>query len=357
MSELFVIGIKKEPPKAELQEKIKKVFLESTNDLEWLKEGDLVLLKPAVNSPDPYPATTSPDSVRVVHDALKERGARVIVGDQAGIEHVVCGPGGVAKGDSEKCFIRTGMKENLDIGFKAFEREGWDEGFYKVQAPSWPKGFYVTRWVEEADHIISLPRLSTHAQAGITLGFKNMVGILREDSRMVFHAEGPFNRAFKIYSKKGKIENDYPNDDLFFEKMTEISLAVKEKLRCTLVVGTKAQVTFGPDARVMSYFKSRVAEPDTGLIFASCDQVSSEVFGLAVLKHLYSKLSYNEKLLQKLLIALNGKIKELDKEDVWENPFIRHALEVGLGEWDININYEDVPKDLKIALNKIFERR
>ena len=30
----------------------------------------------------------------------------------------------------------------------------------------------------------------THSQAGATLGFKIMVGLLREDSRMEFHANG-----------------------------------------------------------------------------------------------------------------------------------------------------------------------
>ena len=74
---------------------------------------------------------------------------------------------------------------------------------------------------------------------------------------------------------------------------------------------------------------------------------------MTFLKYLYSNLSYGDKILQKILIALNGQIKDLDKEEVWDNPFIKHALKVGLGEKELDIKYENISKELKESLNKL----
>jgi uncharacterized protein (DUF362 family) len=80
--------------------------------------------------------------------------------------------------------------------FVSFEEEGWNEGFFQYSSPktrSWKDGFHNTNWVKKDDHIICLSRVSIHSQAGGTMGLKIMVGFLREDSRMVFHANGPYN--------------------------------------------------------------------------------------------------------------------------------------------------------------------
>jgi uncharacterized protein (DUF362 family) len=37
-----------------LKDSITNIFLKSTDDLDWLSSGDTVLLKPALNSDDPY---------------------------------------------------------------------------------------------------------------------------------------------------------------------------------------------------------------------------------------------------------------------------------------------------------------
>lgn len=326
-NDLYVSSVDKDDSKNKLHQKIKDVFLESTEDLVWLKKGDKVLLKPALNSPDHYPATTSPDSVRVIHDILVEKGAKVIIADQSGIEHVQHSPQKVI-GSSKKNFISSGMGKSIEDKFVGIETLGWDEGFYKFKnknTSSWKDGFYISKLVKDVDHIINLPRISTHAQAGVTLGYKNFVGILRQDSRAEFHADGPFFQAFKMYTRKTSHSNDMKNCNKFFQKIVEISESVRDKLRLTLFVGTKAQVTFGPDRKVMRGFTSKTVEPEKGLIFASAHEIVAEAFAIAYIKYLYKKYAGNSRLMQKLLICMNGQIKELDKEEVWDNPFITHA--------------------------------
>jgi Domain of unknown function (DUF362) len=93
------------------------------------------------------------------------------------------------------------------------------------------------------------PSAAEHQQPnrGATLGFKIMVGLLREDSRMEFHANGPYNNVIKNAAKGSTLSPKDDESGTFFEKIVEISGAIKDKLRLTMVVATEAQTTFGPD--------------------------------------------------------------------------------------------------------------
>lgn len=347
-SPVHIASVQKDSGDEALKAAIKRVFLKSTNNLSWLAPGELVLLKPAINSPDPYPSTTHPFSVSVVADTIKEYGGRVVVGDQSGIEHVVHGPKGVVKGETKKNFEKSGMGNGSDVDFVSFEQGGWDTGFSRFESEKtkhWKNGFYITNWIQKADHIISLPRVSTHAQAGVTLGFKNMVGILREDSRLEFHTNGPFNGFIKNAAKRSGIQSNNDGTHAFIEKIVEISLAIESKLRLTLFTATKAQTTFGPDHRVAPFATSYIATPKTGLVFASDDPVAAELFAITYLAELYkNETPQSKKIAQKVLSFINGHIKEPGAERPVDHPFIKHAVKLGLGSTEIKQIYVDVSK-------------
>lgn len=353
-SPLFIHGVQKNSEPIVLKQAIEQVFLESTSNLSWLKPGDLVLLKPAINSPDPYPSTTHPFSVSVIARILREHGARVIIGDQSGIEHVVHGPKGIIKGETRKNFEASGMSQDANSAFMSFEQGGWDEGFDHFesnQTTSWKNGFYITNWIQKADHIINLPRLSAHAQAGVTLGFKNMVGILREDSRMEFHANGPFNSFIAKAGKDSGIQTKNDQTNAFIEKIVEISLAIKDKLRLTLFTAVQAQTTFGPDRHILPFLSSHVVTPRTGLIFASADPVAVETFAISYLTELYkSETPAFQKILQRILIKANGRIKELGTDRAIDHPFIKHAVKLGLGVPTADMRFTEVGDVLKERL-------
>lgn len=356
MSTLYVSGIQN---KDEEEIIIKETFIKTTNNVEWLKKGEIVLLKPALNSPDPYPATTHPLTVKIISDILTERGAQVIIGDQSGVGHVLHGPKGVLKGLSSSNYIQSGMKADNKARFIGFEEEGWDNGFFHFKSKetlSWKNGFYITNWIKKADHIINLPRLSTHVQAGVTLGFKNMVGLLREDSRLEFHMNGPLSSFMKIRAKQAGISVIDDKKDAFFKKMVEISLALRSKLRLTLITATKAQVTLGPDKKMMGpFFSSQVVALDPGVVIASNDQVAVEVFGISLLSFLYQKLKKRDKKIQKMVLLLNKQIQELGTYSVYENPFVRHALQLNLGEKNITPVWNSVSKTYMNYFNTLLK--
>lgn len=358
MPETIITGVKRGMPDLELKEKIKETLLAATDNLTWLKPDELVLLKPALNSPDPYPATTHPMSIQAVVELLRERGARVVVADQAGIGHVVHGPKGKISGSTRECFEKSGMKDATDVDFVAFEEEDWTNGFHAFKSDrtaSWKDGYWITNWIDKADHILNLPRLSTHAQAGVTLGFKNLVGLLREDSRLEFHLNGPFSSFVAHYGKDIELTIADDRSGKYFEKITEIAAAVQNKLLATLFVATKAQTTFGPDAEVVSRLRSHVEEPETGLIIASADMVAAESAALAFLILLYRQTGQRHKIPQTLLEKANGRIRPLGSYPVKDNEFIRWALEIGLGENPEETGFQDVPTELAYRIEQELE--
>ena len=120
---VLVEGIEDGNGNTALKKVIKDVFLKSTNNLEWLSKGDLVLLKPALNSDNPYPSTTHPLAISVISNILTEKGANVVVGDQSGLGHVVQDDIGVIRGHTRDNFVKSGMGNNDDGNFISFESQ------------------------------------------------------------------------------------------------------------------------------------------------------------------------------------------------------------------------------------------
>jgi len=363
MKPVFVNGVLPDSQDTSLAASIRDIFLKATDDLAWLGKGEVVLVKPALNSPDPYPSTTHPLAIRVVAELLEEHGANVVIGDQSGIGHVLHHPGGVIRGSTKKNYAQSGMGRKDDARFVSFEEGGWDEGFDHYLSPntrSWPEGFFITGWAKKADHIISLPRVSAHSQAGATLGFKIMVGTLREDSRMTFHANGPYNKSITDLAKGSTLVSQDDGTGTFFEKIVEISDALRDKLRLTLFVATQAQTTFGPDRfsgqlGPIPLGRAYIMSPRPGLVFASRDQVAAETFALSVLKDLKQSVPFFPRLAERIILFQNKNVQDFGTIPVRDHPYIRHAMKIGLGELPGEIIYKEVPLPVQKQLGRCFE--
>ncbi|MFA5267180.1 MAG: DUF362 domain-containing protein [Methanoregula sp.] len=361
MKTVYVQGLPPGPGPEAVSSAIRNIILKTTDNLLWLKEGETVLLKPALNSPDPYPSTTHPLAVSATAGLLAERGAKVVIGDQSGIEHVLHHPGGVLHGRTSDNYARSGMGLQGDSRFVSFEEGGWDDGFYRYSSAntgSWRDGFFITAWMKKADHIISLPRVSAHSQAGATLGLKSMVGMLREDSRLEFHANGPYNMFITRAARGSTLTSTDDGTDTFFEKIVEISDAIRDKLRFTLYVATEVQATFGPDrygirAGPVALGHGYVVRPDPPLVFGSADQIAAEAVALAVLKDARQSLPFFPRLSQRVVLFQNPHVRELDRTGVHEHPYIRHGMKIGLGGMPGEIAFEDVPEPARERLRRL----
>jgi len=246
---------------------------ESATDFSWLSKGDAVFIKPALNSGNPYPATTSPEAIGAVVEMLKEKGARrVIVGDMCGIEHVKLSQEGLS-GSSRRLMEASGMAQAAEAAgaeIHFFEESGWQAFYEDLPAASshWNRGLMMPKILKEVDHIVLMPRCSRHVLAGSTLGLKAAVGYWRTDTRLEYHRDAS---TFQEKTAEGNTVN-----------------TLLKKQRLVLSAADKILTTFGPD-------KGVVQQPEIGLVMASESVVAHDMVSLAWLMENRSSVPSSEK--------------------------------------------------------------
>lgn len=251
-------GVARESKEGELFAAVREAA-EGATDFSWLSRGDTVLIKPVVNSGNPYPATSHPIGLKALVSLLREEGAgRVIVSDMSGIEHVKLSPDKM-RGSTRELMKSCGLARAAEeAGAELYlpEEEGW-EAFYEdgpVSGSHWKSGIMMPKIMKTVDHVVLLPRCSRHALAGSTLGMKAAVGYWRTDTRLEYHHD-----AATLQEKTAEANTVTP---------------LREKQRLTLTVADKVQATFGPD-------KGTVVAPATGLIMASESLLAHDMVSLA----------------------------------------------------------------------------
>ena len=238
-----------------------KKMVEAATDFSWLSRGDRVLLKLAMNSGVAYPRTTDPWLLNSMIQVLGQKGAKILVGDSAGCGNVRWTPS-EKKGSSRKLCEDLGLLKIInqnDATPVFFEEKEYDSYLETSPAGShhWKKPMRMTSAVKDVDHIIYLPRISSHVLAEFSGGMKIAVGFLREDSRLAMH-EGAGD---------------------FCPMWEEISQApeISSRLRLIVSTGTSLTTLFGPDL-------GPVVTPDHGLILASTDLLAHDLLAYAWLK-------------------------------------------------------------------------
>ncbi|MBI5896741.1 MAG: DUF362 domain-containing protein, partial [Desulfobacterales bacterium] len=131
----------------------------------WIQPGARVLVKPnLLMAASPEKAiVTHPMICRAVVQYLLERGARVQVSDSPGV------------GSFRKVLAETGYKdalEGLDVILKSFE------GSVEVDIGEPFGRIPIAQEAMEADLVINLAKLKSHAQMFLTLGVKNIFGCI-----------------------------------------------------------------------------------------------------------------------------------------------------------------------------------
>jgi len=238
--------------------------IEATTDFSWLSRGDSVFIKVSSNTERLYPASTLPLAVTVMARVFFEKGAgRVLAGDKSGVATVHVGPD-FQRGSTRKAMSQNCLHAAIEAGGAEpyyYEEDGYDS-YFEADPPEvshWRSGLMLPGVIREVDHIVLLPRLSTHAIAGVTFALKIGVGWLRDDTRLEMHRDAAS----------------------IFEKIAEINAvpAIRSKLRLALTAGTAGLTTFGPD------FGYR-ADPPVGLVFASTCPAAHDALATAMIQHL-----------------------------------------------------------------------
>ena len=144
----------------------------------FIKKGERVLLKPNLLSAKPVEkaVTTHPAVIEAVIRLVKDAGGTPFIGDSPGI------------GSAAQVAAKSGIKEvadrygveivNLSDGIQVENSKG------KVF-----KRFDVSKTAFEADAIINIPKLKTHAMMTLTLGVKNIFGCVPGKRKVSWHFE------------------------------------------------------------------------------------------------------------------------------------------------------------------------
>jgi uncharacterized protein (DUF362 family) len=297
--------------------------------MDFIKEGETVLIKPNVTGALRFPTTTNPEVLYAVIKLTAERGPkRIIVADRSFSPlFVTTTPKTVdvmrkvghleavsqAISDVKAPVVAVGL-EDAAAELERLGRPAGTPMWRRVKpdnAKHWPKGFELAELLFAVDHVINVPVIKTHFQAWFTMSMKAFVGMSHHNTRKEFHAtwvgEGSLldqKRAGSSSRRRGiKRDPEQEARDIapFVNRLAELNLGLRPALN--ILDGSKSFVFGGPS-------NGDVAEPK--VVVASRDRIAADATGVAVLKS-------------------QGTEDRLQKRSVWQTPFLRHGIKVGLG--------------------------
>ena len=236
----------------------------------FIRPGETVVLKPAVNSTRRYPATTDPETVWVVAELVAEAGGKAFVADRT-----------MFLNSTETAFRETGILDaagQAGIPWRALE----DDESISIQHPLaehwWGNAIRIYAPVVAADHIINLCTPRTHFAGDFTMSLKNNVGVVNGLSRLPMHVPWGLK-----------------------DRLAEINLVVRPSL--IVMDGREGFTDGGPD-------DGDRARP--GFIAAGSDPVAIDAVGLAQLR-------------------LAGANDAIGARSIWTIPMLKRAVEIGVG--------------------------
>ncbi len=299
----------------------------------WLSAGDSVLIKVAMNSPNPYPATASPVAcAELVKLCLAAGAGKVWVADLMGIENTLM-PGGWALEDpfgsgfdrdddaTIRAFHASGLYEAVVLAVGAqnvgpgkpveltsFREHGWhryesagDTDGVPYLCADWVReqvalaerwdgkpslkkymprafdllgevpGMYVPNLCSDVDHIINLHRISTHVMSHFTLALKNWVGIMRPDDRIWMHQIG------YLKNHRGSGDDPIRSEPPYNLMLAELHASTHARERLVVADASQVIASGGPDESDKDLFPAQLA-------VAANDLVSADVVGLSIIR-------------------------------------------------------------------------
>lgn len=147
---------------------------------EFVKTGDVVMLKPNFNTADPFPASTDLEFLKAVVELAYGAGAKL----------VMIGESSTMSINSRKAMENIGVFE-LQKMIKAPRIYVFEEGEWvkkNIPKAKYLKTVHIPEILERPDKLIFLPCLKTHQYAKFTGALKLAVGLMKPFERVSLHA-------------------------------------------------------------------------------------------------------------------------------------------------------------------------
>ena len=151
--------------------------------LDWVTPGMTVGIKAnLVSAMKPEKcATTHPALLCALTTLLRERGARVIIGDSPGGVYTVAFVGQVYKASGMAACETVGAELNRDLGTT-------ETLFPEARVL---KSFTYTSWLDSCDAIINVCKLKSHGMMGMSAAAKNLFGVIPGTMKPEYHFRFP----------------------------------------------------------------------------------------------------------------------------------------------------------------------
>ncbi len=260
--------------------------------LAFVRPGERVLLKPAVNSAKPYPATTDPEVVAIVATLVRAAGGVPFVADRT-----------MFLRSTRAAFEKTGLLDAAraaEISCLSLD----DEEVVALAHPlatHWPnRTVRLYRAAADADHVINLCTPRTHKLAGFTMAMKNCVGVVAGSARPGMHLGSGFR-----------------------DRLAEISAVLRPSL--VVLDGRLGFADGGPD-------EGALVRP--GIVAAASDPLALDAVGLACLR-------------------VEGTNDVIGRGSIWQIPVMKRAAQIGVGVGDAGrIRMIGLPSSLEERLRR-----
>lgn len=149
--------------------------IELAGGLKGLEPGMNILIKPNVNSNDPFPTTSNPITVATLVNYVKQfNPSRIVVGDASNISYLP-----TIESMRTLGIYHTAYDASAEVA--GFEEGDW-VGVSSEAAENWRK-FGVPKMLPDAGYVISYCVVKTHFLAVYSMALKNWMGVVDHRSR------------------------------------------------------------------------------------------------------------------------------------------------------------------------------
>jgi len=158
-----------------------------------IKPGDLVLINPSWVAPPverEAGCITIPEVPRSVSDIVRELGARPVIAESSAV--------GV---DSTQVIQQSGYRDLIEMGYEVVDLKA-QKAHVDMAADNGKVFESVECWelVQQADVIVSVPKLKTHDQTEMTCAIKKLKGLLTDKAKKAMHQQGLFEGVIDLLS-------------------------------------------------------------------------------------------------------------------------------------------------------------
>ncbi len=162
-----------------IKDGVKKAVGEIGGFGEFVKAGDVVLLKPNFNSADPYPASSDPEFLRTVTELVYDHGAKLAIVADSSMYTLN------TRKVMEKLKIFDLQNAERPPRVYVFDEMKWVKK--EIPGGKFLKSVPVPEILDNVDKLILLPCLKTHSKTRITGAVKLSVGFMRPFHRVGMH--------------------------------------------------------------------------------------------------------------------------------------------------------------------------